>query len=54
MSFASIVTPPPSCLKMEYLIKCDPNLFFTPADDALNNVALSHGYAPHPVQKMPK
>ena len=43
MAFASIVTPPPFCLKMDTLIKWDPDLFFNPAGAApINNVPLSH------------
>ena len=45
MAFASIVTPPPSLLKMDTLIKWDPDLFFTPADSApINNVPLFQAY----------
>ena len=39
MAFASIVTPPPSLLKMDTLIKWDPDLFFTPADSAPINIS---------------
>ena len=46
MAFASIVTPPPSCLEMDTLIKWDPNLFFTPPEYApINGVPFSHAYA---------
>ena len=46
MVFASIVTPPPSCLEMDTLIKWDPDLFFTPPDSVpINGVPFSHAYA---------
>ena len=46
MAFASIVSPPPSCLEMDTLIKRDPDLFFTPPDSAsINGVPFSHAYA---------
>ena len=46
MAFASIVTPPPSCLEMDTLIKWDPDLFFTPPDSVpINGVPFPRAYA---------